>query len=387
MKLKRPRHLGWIITAVVVVIIIAISLMPTPTTIDVHVVKRERLLSTVDAEAMTRVREKFTVSMPVSGTISRIEVEPGDSVVAGQVIAWYSPPTLDARQRESAIANADAADAQLREAEQRLAATKPLAEQAQRRAERTKRLESSGAIPKEQAENAYDAYMQSISELEAAESRIRMARYAARAARVGAMAVAGQRVNILAPVSGVVLRRYEEQERMVMAGTPLFEIGDITSMELVVDVLSTDAVKVRKGQRVLMEGWGDSTTLVGIVHVIEPAARVKISALGVEEKRVNVIATLEHIPPTLGDGYKADARIVMWEGTSVVAVPMSALVREGGEWIVFVVRDEKAVRTPVKIGHRAALTAEVLSGISPNDVVVLHPPEDLVSGGLVEPRQ
>lgn len=387
MKLKRPRHLGWIITALVVVVIIIISMLPKPITVDTHTVSREVLMSTIDAEAMTRVKDKFIVSMPVTGTVSRIELEPGEPVVAGQVIAWYTPPALDERQRASALANADAAEAQLKEAEQTVASLQPLVEQAQRRAERTRRLESSGAVAKEQAENARDAAEQLKNQLDAAQSRIVMARYTAKAARAAAAASAGQRVNILAPVSGTVLRRHEDQERTVMAGTPLFEIGNVTSMEVVVDVLSTDAVKVRKGQKVLLEGWGDSTTLVATVERVEPAARVKVSSLGVEEKRVYVVASLETIPPTLGDAYKADARIVLWEQSNVVAVPLSALVREGGGWFVFIVKDDKAEKSPVRIGHRAALTAEVLSGISPNDVVVLHPPEDLASGGLVELRK
>lgn len=387
MKLKRPRHLGWIITAVAVVVVIVISMLPKPVMVDTHILTREMLISTIDAEAMTRVKEKYTVSMPVTGTVSRIELQPGDSVAAGQVIAWYMPPSLDERQRSAALANADAAEAQLKEAEQTVASLQPLVEQAQRRADRTQRLESSGAVAKEQAENARDASEQLKSQLDAAESRIVMAKYTAKAARAGASASAGQRINILAPVSGVILRRYEDQERTVMAGTPLFEIGNVSSMEVVIDVLSTDAVKVRKGLKVMLDGWGDPSTLIASVTRIEPAARIKVSSLGVEEKRVYVIASLSSIPPTLGDGYKADARIVLWEQANTVAVPLSALVREGGEWFVFIVKDDTAIKTSVKIGHRAALTAEVLSGITSGDVVVLHPPEDLASGGLVEPRQ
>lgn len=386
MKLKRPRHLGWIITAIAVVAVIIVSMLPKPIMVDTHTVKREVLLSTIDAEAMTRVKDKFTVSMPVTGTISRIELEPGDVVEAGQVIAWYSPPSLDERQRSSAIANAEAAEAQLKEAEQTVTALKPIVEQAERRAERTKRLEASGAVAKEQAENARDAFEQLKAQLDAAQSRIVMAKYTAKAARAGAAASAGQRINITSPVRGVVLRRYEDQERMLMAGTPLFEIGDVSSMEVVIDVLSTDAVKVRKGQKVLLDGWGDSTTLVASVTRIEPAARVKVSSLGVEEKRVYVIASLEQIPPALGDAYKADARIVLWEQPNVVAVPLSALVREGGGWSVFTIKNDQAVKTTVTIGHRAALTAEVQSGLAADDVVVVHPPEELQDGSLIERR-
>ncbi len=386
MKLKRPRHLGWIITAIAVVAVIIVSMLPKPIMVDTHTVKREVLLSTIDAEAMTRVKDKFTVSMPVTGTISRIELEPGDVVEAGQVIAWYSPPSLDERQRSSAIANAEAAEAQLKEAEQTVTALKPMVEQAERRAERTKRLEASGAVAKEQAENARDAFEQLKAQLDAAQSRIVMAKYTAKAARAGAAASAGQRINITSPVRGVVLRRYEDQERMLMAGTPLFEIGDVSSMEVVIDVLSTDAVKVRKGQKVLLDGWGDSTTLVASVTRIEPAARVKVSSLGVEEKRVYVIASLEQIPPALGDAYKADARIVLWEQPNVVAVPLSALVREGGGWSVFTIKNDQAVKTTVTIGHRAALTAEVQSGLAADDVVVVHPPEELQDGSLIERR-
>lgn len=384
MKLKRPKRLGWIITAFVVVAFVVFSLLPKPRDVETHTVQRGPLLQTIDAEGQTRYVATYLVSIPATGTISRLEVEPGDSVHAGQVIATYTPPEMDARQRASAEERANAAAAMEREAKQRLAALKPLLLQAERRAERTSNLLASGAVSKEQAENARDAAAQLSAEVAAAEARVATSGYEARAARTAAAAAPGQRVVIEAPVSGVVLRRFEEHTRLMTAGMPLIEIGDPRQVEVEIDVLSTDAVRIRSGMPVLIEGWGGVDTLRGEVKTIEPAARVKVSTLGVEEKRVNVIAALHQPPAVLGDAYKVDARVVIWESPSVVIVPISALYRIEGAWHVFVQEGDRAVQRKVTIGRQAALVAEVKDGLAAGDVVVVHPPEDLEDGGLIE---
>ncbi len=384
MKLKKPKRLGWIITALVVVAFIVISLLPKPRDVDMQTIQRGPLLQTIDAEGQTRYVSTYLVSIPATGTISRIEIEPGDSVRAGQVIATYTPPEMDARQRVAAQERASAAAAMEREAKQRLAALRPLLEQAERRAERTANLLASGAISKEQAENARDAATQLRSEAAAAEARVATLGYEARAARAAASAAPGQRVAIEAPVGGVVLRRFEDHARLMTAGMPLIEIGDPRQVEVEIDVLSTDAVRIRAGMPVLIEGWGGSDTLRGVVKTIEPAARVKISTLGVEEKRVNVIAALNEPPAVLGDAYKVDARVVVWETPTAVIVPISALFRIKGVWHVFVQEEGRAVKRTVSIGRQAALEAEVTDGLAAGDVVVVHPPEDLEDGAMIE---
>jgi HlyD family secretion protein len=386
MKLKRPKRLGWIMTGVVVITLIVVSLLPKPMMVDVDTVSSGLLRQTIDAEGRTHLRSTYIVTLPASGTVTRISLRPGDSVRAGQAIAYYTPPVIDERQRASAIARADAARALESEAESRLAALKPLIEQARRRSERMDRLVREGAIPKEEAEVARETLTQLQKEFDAAQARSLVASHEASAARIAASAAPGQSVAITSPINGVVLRRFEDQERTLMAGTPLVEIGDRSAMEVIIDVLSTDAVSVMPGMKVLIEGWGGSDVLQATVRSIEPAARVKVSSLGVEEKRVDVIADLVDAPARLGDGYKVDARIVIWEGANVVRVPLSALFRDNGQWFVYKVEGDKVRRQEVKIDHRSGLTAEVVSGLQNGDVIVVHPSEDLSDGQSVEVR-
>ena len=384
MTFKRPKHLGWILTGIVVVGFVVYSLIPTPTAVETATVHRSQLRQTIDAEGRVRFATRFVVSMPSTGTIERILLEPGDSVTVGMTIAYYTPPALDARQRAEARARAEAAQASVLAARQQQAALEPLLEQNRRRDERSRRLYATGAISKEQAENARDAFEQTRSELEGVKARITAAGYEAQAAHAAVASVPGQRIAIVAPAAGVVLRRYEEHERTIMAGTPIMEIGDPSRQEIVIDVLSTDAVKVRAGLRVLLTGWGGADTLRARVTRVEPAARVKVSSLGVEEKRVDVIATLETPTSTLGDAYKVDAGIVLLERENVLTVPLGALLREGDVWYVFVVANGTATKRTVTLGPRSALIASVASGLDDGEIVVLHPPESLADGAAVE---
>ena len=386
MKFKKPKRLGWIITGVVTITLIILALLPKPMQVDVASVTSGLLQQTIDAEGRTRLRVKYLVTLPVTGTISRINLEPGDSLRAGQVIAYYTPPTLDARERASATSRAEAASTMEIEARNRLESLRPLLDQAKRRAERSERLHKEGAIPKDQAEAANDAYEQLQHEFEAAEARVKAAKYEAQAARSAIAAAPGQSVAITSPANGVVIRLFENQERMMMAGSPILEIVEYKGLDLVIDVLSTDAVRIKQGMKVLIEGWGGDDTLVAKVRTIEPAARVKVSSLGVEEKRVDVIADLTSAPAKLGDAYKVDARVVIWESDNVTIAPLSALFRDDGQWYVFRVVDGSAVKQQVQVGHRSGLTAEIVKGLAKGDQVIVHPPEDLKDGQSIEIR-
>lgn len=383
MKFKRPKHLGWMITGIVLAGLIGFSLVPNPTKVDLHEITRGDLLQTIDAEGKTRYLTKYTITLPANGTITRILLRPGDSVFKGQVIAWYMPPAFDSRQYAEASAHAQAAGLSVEEARHRLESLRPLVEQARVRSVRTKKLAESGALSREQSENAAFAYSQLMSEVSAAEDRIELATYEYTAARAATTAAPGQRVAITAPINGIVLRRFEEQERLLAAGSPIVEIGDNSDVELVVDVLSTDAVRINPGMNVLVEGWGGQDTLRGVVKIIEPAAHLKVSSLGVEEKRVDVITSLHTHPASLGDAYKVDVRIIVWAGRGVVTAPLSALVRSDSQWSVFVVNNNKVEQRRVVIGHRATLYAEVLSGLREGDRVVKHPPEELTDGSSI----
>ncbi len=384
MNIRKPKHLGWIITGLIVAVLIGLSLLPKPTVVETISVRRGLLRQTVDAESRIRFKHRHLIAMPVNGTVAQILLAPGDSVKRGQVITYYVPPALDARQRSEAAARYDAARSAEREARQALAAIQPTLEQARRRAERTQRLFASGAISKEEAELASDAYNRLRAEFEAAESRVHVAAYTANAAKAATAAEPGQRIDVVSPVSGIVLRRFEEFERPLAAGSLLMEIGTSTTTEVVIDVLSTDAVRIKRGMKVLLDGWGTDDTLVAVVKTIEPAARIKVSALGVEEKRVEVIADVQHPPIGLGDGYKADAHVVLYENTNATVIPLGALAKENGLWYVFVVQNDVVAKRNVTLGRRSAMNVEVVSGLREGERVVLHPPEDLADGGLIE---
>jgi HlyD family secretion protein len=188
-------------------------------------------------------------------------------------------------------------------------------------------------------------------------------------------------------VTGRVLRVIEESERVVPVGAPLLEIGDPRALEVVVDVLSADAVKVRPGADVVFEDWGGERTLEGRVRLVEPSGFTKVSALGVEEQRVNVIADFVEPPAMLADGYRLEARIVVWEGADVLTIPASALFRRGGTWEVFAVVDGRARRRGVTLGHRTPARVEVIGGLDAGDVVVLHPSDLVGDGTRVAPAQ
>lgn len=190
-------------------------------------------------------------------------------------------------------------------------------------------------------------------------------------------------MTLRAPTSGVILRRYEQQERLLPAGTPVIEVGRLGPVEIVADVISTDAVNIKPGMAAIVEGWGKDAPLPATVLRVEPAARTKVSALGIEEQRVDVVLRLDTVEATLGDNYKVDTRIMLWQNPSAVAVPLSALMGRHGAWSVFVERDGRAIMWSVSIGRRTTLYAEVLSGLTPNDRVITHPPETLHDGATV----
>ena len=187
-------------------------------------------------------------------------------------------------------------------------------------------------------------------------------------------------IDVRSPVAGHVLRVHEESERIVAAGTPLLEVGDPGDIEVVVDVLSADAVRIRPGAPVAIEDWGGEQPLEARVRLVEPSGFTKVSALGVEEQRVNVVADFVDGPGALGDGYRVEARVVVWEAPDVVRVPGSALFRRGDAWHVFVVERGTARLRRVEVGHRGSFEAELLAGLEPGERVVLHPSDRVQDG-------
>jgi len=265
-------------------------------------------------------------------------------------------------------------------------------EQAKRDLRRAENLVEGGVISRQSLEQARNAGTISKNELEAARFKAQASASEVNVAKAGLIAVesgqsgANRLVTLRSPVRGRVLRVIEKSERVVTSGTPIVVVGDPRKLEVVVDLLSTDAVKVRPGAAMLLENWGGEAPIMARVRIVEPSAFTKVSALGIEEQRANVVADFVDPPGPLGDGYRVEARIVIWEAESVLKVPSSALFRHGDGWSVFVVENGKAIRREVKIGHRSQFETEVLSGIEESAQVVVHPTNQISDGARVEVR-
>ncbi|ACD90479.1 efflux transporter, RND family, MFP subunit [Chlorobium limicola DSM 245] len=354
---------------------------PSPLPVDSGEVHKGALQVTLDAEGFTRVDERFVLAAPVSGMLMRIKLEEGGTVRKGDLVAALLPPELDSREYREASARAASAKALLNEALSRERSVRLDLEQVERRAKRYRNLYNEGAISKETFELAENEAGMRRKEVDAARSTSLSARYGFEAQQaVVDRQISGRPVQVFSPVDGKVLRIHEKSERVINAGTPLVDIGDPSAIEIVIDLLSSDAVRVKPGNPVIIEEWGGSDVLNATVKTIEPSAFNKISALGIEEKRVNIIAALNRYEPRLGDNFRVQAKIVLRREQSVLQVPVSSLFRGTREWKVFVIENGKAVEKTVEIGMRGAFQAQVLSGLKEGDKVVVHPTNELSNG-------
>jgi HlyD family secretion protein len=388
---KIPRVL---VVVVIAAIILAVALWPSPIEIDIARVERGAMQVTIDEEGETRVRERFVVSAPVMGRVERIELEPGEPVVRGKtVVARLMPaaaPLINVRTQAELGAAVEAARAAVGQSRAELTRAQAMRTRAQSTAGRLETLRQSGAISGDELEAAQTA-------LRGAEEAVRAADFAvARAehelqlarARLAPSATGGALVTVVAPVDGVVLKRFRESASVVPVGEPLVEIGDPASLEVVSDLLSTDAVRVRRGAVVIIDQWGGNAPLEGRVRLVEPSGFMKISALGVEEQRVNVIIDFagETGLASLGDGYHVEVRIVTWQEAAVLKAPVGALFRRGEAWAAFLVENGRARLQPVQLGQRNDREAQVLQGLSEGQTVVMHPPDTLTDAARVRPR-
>ncbi|HET7506478.1 MAG TPA: HlyD family efflux transporter periplasmic adaptor subunit [Kofleriaceae bacterium] len=367
--------------------------LPKPVAVDAGTVRRGPLAVEVDEDGQTRVRDRFVVAAPITGTLQRIELDPGAQVQAGDVIARIDPPDpalLDERSREEATARLAAAIAHQRGADIAIARATLARDAAVREATRTRTLRERGAITESERERSDDQEQLAIRDLAAAEAE----RARARAEVAAARAVVEPRspghpvraVAVTAPASGQVLRVVRDSAGPVMAGAALVELGDPRALEVVIDVLSSDAARIAPGMPVAIEAWGGDGALRGEVHRVEPSAFTRISALGVEEQRVKVIATIAAPPATLGDGFRVEARIFTWRGDRVVILPASAVFRDKERWAVYAIQGGRARLVPIELGHRGRLEVELASGLGPGAAVVLHPTDQIRDGVQVEPR-
>lgn len=401
MKAHERRNLLWGVLGGAVLIALFLAFRPQAVPVDMLTIEPGGLVVTVDEEGETRVRDVFVLSAPVAGRMLRIEAEAGDQVIANEsVLAEIEPvdPTfLDFRseaQAQAAVRSAQSATA-LAQAE----VDQAQAELDFSRAEldRARELIIDNTISQRELDDAERlqktakaTYATKLAALQVKNFELERAKAELLSPTQGRPAPGDcECVPISSPVDGVILRVLQESEGVVPAGEPLLEIGDSKDLEIVVDLLSADAVKVAVGQRVIIDGWGGDMPLEGRVRRVEPFGFTKVSALGIEEQRVNVIIDFVSEPQQwarLGHGYQVDLRIVLWEGANLIKVPLTALFRAGDQWALFVDDNGDAERRVVEVGRRSGLEAQIVSGLELDERIIMHPGDQVADGVSVQPR-
>jgi HlyD family secretion protein len=393
------RLLAWIALGLLVVTGLVYGFVPRPVAVDLVPVARGPLTVTIEEEGRTRVIDRFILSAPVAGFARRVELDVGDPISRGDRVLILEPlrsDVLDPRRRAEAEARVSGARAALQGAQQRVAAADADAEFTGAELARKERLRADRTISEDELDRARASARAAAATLRSAEFAVDVARHELEAAQTAleysAALGAGdapETVSVIAPVSGRVLRLVRESEGVVAAGEPLLEIGDPRALEVEVDVLSADAVKLAPGTRVRLLRWGGAEPLDAVVRVVEPTGFTKISALGVEEQRVLVISDIVSPPEAwerLGDGYRVEAEFILWHDDDVLEIPSSAMFRTGVGWAVYVMEAGRARLRSVQAGRQAGLETQILAGLEPGEQVIIHPSDEVGEGRRVRPR-
>ena len=391
----------WGTLVALVLLGLAFAFRPRTVIVDMVTVDRGELVISVDDEGETRVHDVYVLSAPVAGHMRRIELHAGDPVAALETVVAeiqpIDPAFLDPRSEAQARADIRAAQSAKELAEAEVEQARAALEFAQREHSRAIRLISDGTISQRDLDAAERNKRMTTAALATAIAALDVRSYELERARAALVspsqtAAGGEDcdcVAIRSPVNGRVLRVLHQSEGVVAAGSPLMEIGNPRDLEIVVDLLSPDAVRVEPGQRVIIERWGGDEPLAGRIRLVEPFGYTKISALGIEEQRVNVVIDLtsdESEWQKLAHGYQVDVRIVLWESDDTLTLPLLALFRDGSDWSVFVESDGRAELRKVKIGRRNSLDAEVLDGLEAGERVVLYPGDRVSAGARIVER-
>jgi HlyD family secretion protein len=392
----------WLVILLIVAAVAAALIYgyrPQPLAVETEKIRRGPLRLTIDEEGKTRITDTYVVSAPVAGYVARIRLKAGDPVEQGQLITHIDAPrstALDPRARAQSQARVGVAEAAVDAARQRVRAAEADATWWKSELARVEQLVKTGDVPRDRLERTQAEDRRAGASLREANEQVRVAESELRAARAALDyettpsadgAGAPSSVGVPANLAGRVLRVLHESEGAIQAGEPLIEIANARSIEVVVELLSADAVRVAPGTRVILTRWGGNTPLEARVRKIEPVGFTKISALGVEEQRVYVIADITSPREQwerLGAGYRVEAAFVVWESDSVLLVPASALFRYGEGWAVFLAENGFARRRQVEVGHRSGLLAEVLSGILEGATVITHPDTSIEDGTQVK---
>lgn len=380
---------------------IYLGLKEEPVEVDISTVTTGPLQITVDEDGMTVIRDTYIVSAPLSGKLLRLKLEPGDAVTKDSVLAAIDPGEpilLDARTEAEANARIKAAEANLERAKSQLDVQIAEVEKWRRYVERDKERLQKRLISAPALEDTRHALRIAEGTLSTGQSTLKVSQSELDQARAvlnygksqGTSTGEASHFTIRSPIDGVVLRRFKESSTLVPAGDPILEVGDPLDLEIRIDVLSQDAIKIQSGQKVLIEQWGGERDLVAQVRRVEPSAFTKVSALGVEEQRVYIFAHFSEEDRTkfkLGDAYRVGARIIVWENENALRIPSGAIFRQGEAWATYRVVNRRAELRKIEIGKNNGLEAEVLGGLKAGDRVVLHPGDRVESGTLLEERK
>lgn len=383
--------------ALLVLIALIYGFWPEAMDVETAVVERGALQVTVEEEGETQVAETYVISSPVAAYARRIELEPGDLVERGQPVVLLEPPRstiMDPRSQAQAVARVASAEAAVQQARQNVEAAEAAAEEAREERDRIEGLFEEGSATQQQRTRAQTAAEQAEADLESARAAVEAAEAELASARAAAQRNDGSAdlsvTDVLyAPVTGQVLAVHRESAGQVNPGEPILEIGNVNDLEVHVDVLSRDAVSITPGTRVLVDQWGGEGVLEATVRRVEPRGFTEVSSLGVEEKRVTVVAGFASEAREwtgLGAEYRVLARFVVWEGDNILVVPTAALFRTETGWAVYAVEGGEAELRTVDVGRQTGLSAEIVSGLEEGDVVIVHPPNDLTDGARVQPR-
>jgi len=409
MARKRSRSFLTVATVVALGAALTFAFWPRPAKVDIGSVTTEPMRVTIDEEGRTRVRDAYVISTPVAGRLLRVEVDPGDPVKKNETIVAQMRPTnpavLDVRSREQARFAEAAANAALRLARAELNRAIADKEMADTDLKRIRTLHQKGTVSQVELDRAVHEARATQAAFDTAEAAIEVRQAELENARAqlmgfddqqrlgttGARAGQADEIPIRAPITGQVLRIIQQSETTLPVGAAIMEVGNIDSdLEVLVELLSTDAVQVAPGDHVLIEKWGGPGTLDAVVSRVDPWGFTKFSALGVEEQRVNTIIRFDDSKPApagLGHGFRVEARIIVWEDSSALIVPSSALFREGRDWAVFLVEGDTAELRQVEIGHNNGVQAQVVKGLESGDRVILYPASGLSDGMRVAQRE
>ncbi|TVS19001.1 MAG: efflux RND transporter periplasmic adaptor subunit [Gammaproteobacteria bacterium] len=381
------------VIAVAIVLLLALVLRPSPVPVSATEVRSGYFAEYVEDEGRTRLRDTYTVSAPIGGYLRRVELEPGDTVAVGAAVFEMESmpaPALDARSREQAREAVAAAGARLEAAEAELETRQTQFQLAETEYQRSEQLHERNLISSEERDRRRALRDSSRAAERAARHSVEVTRFELESARAVLEIADGERspgdqpsLEVRSPIAGTVTRRHRCCEGPVSAGEPILELGDLDDLEVQVDLLSMDAVRLRAGMRVILERWGGDEALEGTVRRVEPAGFMRVSALGVEEQRVPVLVQITSPRSDwaqLGEGYRVEGRFILWESDDVLQIPTSTLFRDDDRWVVYVVENGRAELRPVSIGRRSGLWTQISSGLERGEVVITHPGDRVTSG-------